>query len=331
MERIVFRRLLPAVLFAVACWFVLAMGRQAGWSDVGARLASASPALIGVTIAFNLSTYLLWTARWSAVMGGEGPIPYFPALRALLASVFIGTVTPFARSFGGLVRAGYLAGPADRSVGRLYGPTVVDQLGYSVMSILLGACTIPAAAVQAGKAGGRAGPILAVAGVAALIGGLLSVRAVRERIARWLRRRVPMLADGVEGAVVSAKSALARPATWAAIPIGSAAVYSANVCAITAAGAAIGAPVTLAAAAAAWSLGSIAGVASGTPGGAGTTEAAAILPMIAMGIPAGDALATMLLARAIQYGGAILLGGGSLLTLHRRPGRDPGTATRSAR
>lgn len=239
-------------------------------------------------------------------------------LRALAASVFVNTVVPFARSLGGLVRAGYLGKQMRRPIGPLYGVAFMDQVGYSTMSMILGALTLPMTMWTGNMDSRRA--MLAVLGVCAVVLAFLAIRWMRDPILRWARRRAPAAAGGVEGVIEGAKRVLSRPLSYPVMVAGGAGVWTVNVLCIWCAGISLGADIGLPAAAAAWSLGSIAGVASGTPGGVGTTESAAIMPMMAMGIPLEDALTTMLLARSLQYASGILLGGVCLLSLS---GPDP--------
>ena len=108
------------------------------------------------------------------------------------------------------------------------------------------------------------------------------------------------------------------------IPAGGAAVWVFNVLTFLLAGRAIGSGFGFGAAAAAWSLGSMAGVASGTPGGIGTTESVAIVPLIALGVPASDALAAILLARFIHYLSSVTIGGICFLAAPGRAARHEG-------
>ncbi|MFQ5876665.1 MAG: lysylphosphatidylglycerol synthase domain-containing protein, partial [Acidobacteriota bacterium] len=83
------------------------------------------------------------------------------------------------------------------------------------------------------------------------------------------------------------------------------------------AAAALGSSLRLPAAAAAFALGSLAGTLSGTPGGAGTTELAAMAPLVALGVPTDGALAAVLLARGVHYASCLLIGGAALLAARR--------------
>jgi uncharacterized membrane protein YbhN (UPF0104 family) len=102
---------------------------------------------------------------------------------------------------------------------------------------------------------------------------------------------------------------------------GGAVVWLMNAVVLWIAGQATGVSFGPRAAAASWAVGSLAGAVTGTPGGAGTTEGAAIVPLMAEGIAAADALAAVVLARGLHYLSALVVGGACFLT--RPSGRGP--------
>jgi uncharacterized protein (TIRG00374 family) len=124
-----------------------------------------------------------------------------------------------------------------------------------------------------------------------------------------MRRRLPAAAGTIQGAVAASRELLGRGRTFALMAGGGSVVWLASAVVLWVAGWAVGAEFSFGAAAAAWALGSFAGAVSGTPGGAGTTEGAAILPLMAQGIPKSEALAAVLLARGLHYLSALLIGG----------------------
>ncbi len=298
-----------------------------GWALVGARLARARPGLLALAVLTNLGCYAAWALRWRAMLRPVARVPWWPAQKALMISILVNTVVPFARSLGGLVRAAALGRDRALPTASLYGPTLVDQVGYSAVSLGLGALSVPLAAWSGGAGRGRtAAYLLAALAVVAAIA--IALRGRRAAILDRIRARVPAAAGSVEQAVAAARAVLFRPRTWGVVAAGGAAVWLFNVLTFLLAGRAIGASFGLGGAAAAWSLGSIAGVASGTPGGVGTTESAAIVPLIALGVAPSEALAAVLLARLIHYVSAILIGWGCFLAAGKQ---RPPPRTRSAR
>jgi uncharacterized membrane protein YbhN (UPF0104 family) len=261
----------------------------------------------------NLVRYAVWGVRWKVVMGPAIRTPWWAAQRALMASVFFNTVVPGARPFGGLIRARYLSRSTGLPSGPLYGGAVVDQLGYSLVSLGLGLVILPGA-FWSSRSGGASdrwflAPALVVLGAVFFVAWRR-----RERLLERMRDRMPGAADALVGAFSTARRLLGRPVVWVVMAAGGSAVWLGNVVTFQLASAALGAEIPLSAAAAAFSLGSLAGVASGTPGGAGTTEAAAYLPLAALGVPEDLALASVLLARGIHYASAVALGGLCALT-----------------
>jgi uncharacterized protein (TIRG00374 family) len=302
------RLVVSLVLMAAALWFLWRTGHKAGWLNLARRLQEASIPVLLAAAGVNLVRYGVWGVRWKVVMGPAIRVPWWPAQRALMASVFFNTVIPGARPFGGLIRARYLSRSTGLASGPLYGGAVVDQLGYSLVSMGLGLVILPGAFWSSRTGGGGDRWFLAPALVVLGAVFFLAWRR-REQLLERMRGRMPRATDALVGTFRTARKLLARPAVWMVMAAGGSAVWLGNVFTFQLASAALGAEIPLAAAAAAFSLGSLAGVASGTPGGAGTTEAAAYLPLVALGVPEDLALASVLLARGLHYASAVLLGG----------------------
>ncbi len=303
------RQALSAALWVAAVVFLVRAAGDIGWSVLGDRLARAEIHLLALVLAINLLRYLVWAARWRLLVRPLEPIPFWPALRALLASLFITTVVPAARPFGGLVRARYLARDLNRARGPLYGGAIVDQLGYGIVSLVLGSIYLPLAFWVDPQRGPGDRLLPWVAAAAGLVLAFLVMWRRRAHLLARMRGRMPGVAEALEDAFDAARRLLAHPSTWRVVAIGGGIVWLANVLTFQVAAAALGYPLEFASAAAAFALGSLAGTLTGTPGGAGTTELAAIAPLVALGVPAEVALPAVLLARGVHYLCSILLGG----------------------
>jgi uncharacterized protein (TIRG00374 family) len=305
------RLALSVLLLTAALWFLWRTGTKAGWSNLGRRLAEVTLWPLLLAIAANLLRYVIWGLRWQQLLRSVARVRWWLVQRALLASVFYNTVVPGARPFGGIIRARYLARSTGQAPGPLFGAALVDQMGYSLISMTLGMVFLPGAFL-AGRAGGTRWFLLpALAAVAVAV--LLAWRR-RERLLERLRERMPSVADNLTGTFRTARKLLARPGSWGIMVVGGTLVWLGNILTFLLAARALGLEVPFMVAAAAFSLGSLAGVASGSPGGAGATEAAAIVPLVHLGFPDDLALASVLLARGIHYISAILLGGICALT-----------------
>jgi uncharacterized protein (TIRG00374 family) len=129
------------------------------------------------------------------------------------------------------------------------------------------------------------------------------------------------------GAATASRAVLARPQTYFLMAVGGSLVWLLNVLVLWIVGRAVGISFSGGVAAAAWAVGSLAGAISGTPGGAGTTEAAAANYLAGEGILFTDALATVVLARGLHYISALLIGGTCFIT--RPSGTGPLTESDS--
>ncbi len=316
--------MLSAVLVAAAVVFLARTAGDVGWRVLGDRLAGADPTLLFLVLLINLVRYAVWCTRWQMLVRPVEPIPWWPAQKSLLASLFITTVVPASRPFGGLVRARYLAQELGRPRGPLYGGALVDQIGYSVVCLALGAIYLPLALWVAPEGSPGDWLLLGLAGTASLSLIFLVMWRRRSFLLARMRGRMPKIAEALEGTVDAARRLLAHPATWRVVAVGGGAVWLANVLTFQIAAAALGYPLGFPAAAAAFAFGSFVGTMTGTPGGAGTTELAAIVPLVALGVPTEVALPTVLLARGVHYLCSILLGG--IATFLRRR-RDPSPLT----
>src|SRR5262245_42017453 len=96
---------LSLVLLGGSIWFLNRTMGPGGWKLLGERFQSITPAWLLAVLAANLGVYLVWATRWRLVLRAVAHVPWWPAQKALMTSVFVNTVVPFARSIGGLVRA----------------------------------------------------------------------------------------------------------------------------------------------------------------------------------------------------------------------------------
>jgi uncharacterized protein (TIRG00374 family) len=308
-SRKLLRQALSATLWLVAVLLLIRTAGQIGWEVLEDRLVRAQPFLLVFILLISLLRYAVWVTRWQILVRSVEPIPWWPAQKALMVSLFITTVVPGSRPFGGLVRARRLAGELNRPTGPLYGGALVDQIGYGVVSMALGAIYLPLAFwVDPSRSSGDR-VLLWVAGAAGLLLSFLVMWRRRNFLLARIRGRMPRVAETLEETFGCARRLLARPGTWRVVAVGGGIVWLANVLTFQVASAALGHTLSFPAAAAAFAVGSLAGMVTGTPGGAGTTELAALAPLIALGVPTEVALPTVLLARGVHYLCSILIGG----------------------
>jgi uncharacterized membrane protein YbhN (UPF0104 family) len=306
------------MLFLAAVLFLVRTAGDVGFRTLAERLSAASLPLLGLLLLLTLVRYAAWGTRWQILALPVSRVGWWSAQKGLLYSLFLTTVLPASRPFGGILRGQYAARASRLPSGPLIGAAIVDQFGYSTVSMILGAAYVPAAFWGGGRGSGSSS--LAFAAGAALLAPILyAMWRRRAFLLERLRRRIPTMAEAVAGAVGAARTLLARRATWAVMAAGGAAVWAANVLTYQLAGWALGSPLPFSDAAIAFCLGSLAGTLTGTPGGAGTTEAAALAPLLALGIPADHALALILLARGVHYAASLVLGGLCCLAPHPAP------------
>ena len=301
-----------AVLTAAVALLIRAIG-LAGLRELGLRLVQADPLLLALAAAANLARYGLWALRWQWMVQKVVSLRWTIAFRSLMVSVFLNTVVPAARPLGGIIRARLAARHAQSTAGPYYGGTLVDQFGYSVVSGVVGAACLPWAMVGSGMEQGRGFMPWLLGGLLVLLGGALIHPGLRARMGAFMERRLPSARSTMAGAARASRQVLRRPLSYLLMIVGGTVVWMLNVVVLWIAGRAVGVPFSFEAAAAAWALGSLAGSLSGTPGGAGTTEGAAIIPLVREGAAAPEALAAVFLARGLHYLSALVIGGACFL------------------
>ena len=309
------RHVLSAAVFVAAIVFLSRTAGDIGFRALGERLSGASLPLLAATVAITLARYAIWGTRWQLLSRPVARIGWLTAQRGMLYSLFVTTVVPASRAFGGILRGQHAARVARQPAGPLVGSAIVDQFGYSTVSMILGVAFVPAAVWGGGdRQRGGSGWSWGIA-AAMLAPALYFLWRHRAFLLERLRRRIPAVTGTVEAAVAAARTLLALRSTWAVMAVGGTALWVVNVWTYQIAAASLGASLPFSGAAIAFSLGSLAGTLTGTPGGAGTTEAAALAPLLALGIPADQALALILLARGVHYLGSLALGGACALVV----------------
>lgn len=306
------------LVFIAAAAFLARTIAATGWRSLWERLAAADPLLVALSAIAVATRYAAWGKRWQLLLRPVARAAWWRAQRALLSSVFFYNIIPAGRPAAGLIRARQLGRGIGQPTAPVYGVVLVDQVGYSLLSLVLSAHAVPVALWPAGSRRHPAATVAAAA--AASVGALLLLWWRRESIARRIRRRIPSAVGTVEAALGSARLVLSRARSYAVILIGGSAAWYGGALSLFFASRAVGADLGMGAAAAAWALGSTAGIVSGSPGGAGVAESAALVPLVAMGIPPDRAISAILIARLFEYAVGILVGGACALAEARPRG-----------
>lgn len=323
--------LVRLALVALAFWFAWRLLRGIDWSELGDRLAEADGAWLAVTVALLFARFAVWTWRWQLAVARLGPGPgMVPLFLMIKASAVVNHLTPAARVFGGMLRARYVAGRGNGTVGRAFGGVAFDQLLHQVSMGVVTALAL----IGAGFATGRAGLAWITAGLLVLACGAGAAVWWRWRsteggalahLARLLGRRIggrgparrALAEHGREAG--RALSGLLRSGRLVAAMLALGGLYAvvngaAQWTVFRALGDRPGFLVVLATV----TLGTAAGTLLGTPGGLGATEAAMIATFVAFGIDRVDATAAALLYRGLHYITVFGVGTPALIWLEAR-------------
>jgi uncharacterized protein (TIRG00374 family) len=299
-------------LTLVALAFYLSWRLLAGlsWEELTTRLGEASPWLTALAGLAMVARFVLWDLRWRRAFArlGERPPGLIRSFFALLSGACVNLVTPTARIFGGLLRARYVARRSSHSFATIYGTVLYDQVAHSVV---MGGLTWLALVGFAWVLGQRW--LAAATALALLVATAMAVRwlvgpdwlaagRVGESFRRLAARRrlAGLMAHGREAYQVVRTLLADVPLRRDALLLGLA-YYLLNVSAQWLVFLALERPVDPLVVLLAVTLGTAAGIVTGTPGGLGTTEAGMILAYVALDVPRIDAAAGTLLFRALHY------------------------------
>jgi uncharacterized protein (TIRG00374 family) len=342
------RQALKWLLIALALWLVARLLADLGWRDLAARVGDARWSLLAVAVAALVLRYVAWAWRWRLAAIRVAPAPSLPRmLLMLMAAATVNHVTPGARVLGGVLRGRYLArsvgGGSGGGVGRAFGSVLYDQIVHQAAMTAISVAALIAAALAVGRLEAAAvlaaGALLAVGAIVVWLrrrtaNGGAGVGVQREgRIARFLAERAARAAGrtrrlidyGREAVDTVARLLGDRRLALEAAALGLA-ISLLNGFAQWVVFAALGAAPNLFVVLAVVAVGTAAGIALGTPGGAGTTEAAMIAAFTAFGVDRLDATAATLLYRGLHYASLLAIGGAALVGYEGFPGRRAPTA-----
>jgi uncharacterized membrane protein YbhN (UPF0104 family) len=320
------RLVIVAACLALLGWTVARLGPRQVLRVAG----DADPLWLGLSFLPVLGRFLIWGHKWARILRRKAKVPYWTALRILIAGSFINLTTPTAKLGGGVLRAAFLHRRFGWGLAESYGRAFVDQATNALGTFLLYALLALAVFVSAPDLVGRHGFLASGVLLLALLATGLALRGwawsrlqtptVRRVLVRLTPRRFRQ--DDHEGADAdwirpvfypflgerSAWTTLLPDIAWAAVSFASLCVANAMVFR------ALGMETNLWLMSAAVVMGYFAGVASGAWGGIGVTEAALTGLYIRFGIPADVATAGALLHRATFY--LVILGFGGLSLLY---------------
>ncbi|HXU47397.1 MAG TPA: flippase-like domain-containing protein [Thermoanaerobaculia bacterium] len=328
------RRPLILLLLATALVFSWRLVAGLSWRALGHRVAGANWLLLAGAALCLVVRYLLWDHRLRLASGRA--VAKRPRLGvgffALLATAALNLLTPSARVVGGPMRARYLARSVERPFARLYGVVLFDQLAHSVVMTAWTWLAVIAVAWVLGRAwlGAAAFAALALVLGCALLwsrrrasspgspaGSLADFFSRKAERANGRGER--LYGQGSEAAGALEGLLGERQLRLPAVALG-AGFFLLSVLAQWLVFAALGHSESPLVVSAVVALGAAAGMLTGTPGGAGTTEAAMVTIFVALGVARGDAAAGTIVFRGLTYAADLALGIPALIWFELRYG-----------
>ena len=318
---------------ALTLWLAWRLAAGIEWEDLAARLRMASWTLIALAVVCLIGRFVIWDLRWwIAARQLDHDARLLLGFFALIASSAVNHVTPTVRIVGGLVRARYIARGRAQTFGHAYGVVLYDQLVHNATMTGITWVALIAAAFALDYHEVAWSALAAL--VATAVGGLVWLRRgspggrpVADFLKRLAARRTGtiqrVLAHSQDAVDVFLRLLGNRRLHVEAVALGLG-FFVLNALAQWIAFRALGTDVGVAVVIAAVSLGSAAGMLTGTPGGIGTTEAAMVASFVALGVDRVDAAAATILFRGLHYAVVLAIGVPSLLVLELRDGRRDG-------
>lgn len=324
-------------LVALAAILVLAwrLLEQIGWRQLWWRLRGVRAAWLTAAVAALVGRFFLLYLRWFLALRSAGFRPtWILGQASQLAAVLVNHLTPSARLFGGVLRARSVSRHIGQPFSQIYATVLVDQISQQVV---LGSATWLALIAVAASSGfeGLAiglglGLVLVVAALATWrqtakpdnarpLATLVGLKAERKG-----KRLGPLFAGGRELLRILRQSFSDVPLQIRMAATGSL-IFALNVAAQWLIFESLGSPVPLATVICTIALGLAAGLLTGTPGGAATTEAAMVGLYVSSGVAGVEATAGVLLYRGIHYLLVLTLGLPSLVYCASATAKSPGT------
>jgi len=331
-----------AQLVALAAILVLAwrLLEQIGWRNLWLRLKGARVAWLTAAAAALIGRFFLLYLRWSLALGAAGfRPPWILGQASQLAAVLVNHLTPTARLFGGVLRARCVSRQLGEPFSQIYATVLVDQISQQVVLGSVTWLSLIAVAAWSGleslAIGLGLGLVLVVATLAIWrqtaksdnarpLATLVGLKAERKG-----KRLGPLFAGGRELFRILRQSFSDVPLQARMAATGSL-IFSLNVAAQWLIFESLGSPVRLAAVISTIALGLAAGLLTGTPGGAATTEAAMIGLYVSWGVDGVEATAGVLLYRGIHYLLVLILGLPCLVYCEAATGRAQRTRSELA-
>lgn len=329
-----FRKVFTLGITFLAFAFLWKVLRDVGLAELGSRLMSADPILVGLAAALSVLRFLMLALRWEILVRREAPVGLRQIAPVLMAGNFVGLVTPVVRVAGPILRAFYLSRETGRPRARFYGTIVADQASnftiYALATAIGGALVTLPGSFQISVLGGAAM-------LGALTGGLSvgwwMLRDVHDgapsRVGRTLTRLLGTRAEAGLGhrlirwwedlSHALSRAVIGTGAWWPSLALSAAifaAVVAAQMLVFQAIGTRVGSMEVVFAVAGAGFLQVIAAA----PGGPGVTEASLLAVFLALGVDRESAAAGALLARLVNYAVLIPWGGLAFFRLQRRYG-----------
>jgi len=159
-------------------------------SEIGARIASASPGWLAAGLGISLATFALRAVRWTWILRPVGVVPVFPAFRATAIGFAANTVLP-ARA-GEILRPAILARERNLPFPALLASIVFERMLDALAQLFYLALALAGGGVTGSFSSGRVRwAVAAIAGVA--IGIALFAVLWREATERFLDRLFGLL------------------------------------------------------------------------------------------------------------------------------------------
>lgn len=317
------RYVAKGAIVTLAVYLAYRFSSQTGWRELGSRMAQAHPGYLGAAIAAMVARWLFWQHRWGlglAVLGERSRT--HRRFTALMGSVLANHITPSMRIVGGIFRTRYITRSSQAGFARLYGGVLFDQVAQNATATLATWIALILTWWQMDRR------LLAAAAAAVLVSAL-GVILHRARSAGSLRdhplvellvaqarkqtsRLQPLLEKGKE-AVAAFMQLLLEPRIRLPAFLLSLGFIAGNIAGQWLIFRALGFDASLVVVVSVVGLGTLVGIATGSPGGFGTTEAAMIALYGSLGIVRLEAVAATLLYRGLHYALVLVLGAPTLL------------------
>ncbi|GEM_PF-6349176 len=300
------KRLLVLTVSAIGIALLFYQIQRVGVERLSLEISRASRPWLAIAFGLTVLRFVIWGLRLAFLSQRVTRCKTFPYFIFVMVTNFLGLLLPFLRAGGTLIRAHMAGRRFGGGTATHLGPNLLDQVLVSISWLLVAGAMTPFLAWKTGNAQIEKLSMALLVGIVLSAGVLWLMRRKASHLALWLEIPRPGRRGKLAGAgsrtLHGARTLLEDRAALAWGLVGGLLFVLVTGLGQYGALRAVGDDSAWWLSMLAVTVGGALGTASGTPGGAGVTEAAQIGFLASQGLSIETATASVIIARGFHYG-----------------------------